>query len=337
MLVLWCAVAFVRNAHGADPVAEIGSIEELHQLYNDGQYQPLLRKIAKVLALKGEAARLYDRYDIFMLRGNAQLAIKAPTLAIAAFEDAQKAAGDDSQRAVAHATEILLRKSTAMKYKPGTGLPDRQKKKLKEGEKDPDAPIDIVSLESRKAAFVSLWADSMAASMGWMNAAKEARTLPGVTSAVKNVVDLRAIEIATTGKDDKSRAMLDELAGRAADLIAAEIATQKTRVDVIAAAADEEIQETVRQPDPNNITGTVDVTRRHKRGLDAKGMMQLNDVMKTCRRITPAVEELAANLPIDATRLRGIIVDNEAVIARAQTVLQTDYRGVDITPRGPGR
>src|SRR5262249_28708889 len=51
-LVLICISSL---AIAKDPVAEIGTSEELHALYNDGKYQPLLQKIAKILALRGDA------------------------------------------------------------------------------------------------------------------------------------------------------------------------------------------------------------------------------------------------------------------------------------------
>ena len=67
MLYRWLLISLllvpgaVVRAAEAEPLP---TSEELHKLYDEGQYQPLLAKLPRVLALKGPAAAKYDLVDL---------------------------------------------------------------------------------------------------------------------------------------------------------------------------------------------------------------------------------------------------------------------------------
>src|SRR5215203_3939895 len=45
-------------------VAGLPTADELHQSFKDGNYKETLQKLSRVLALKGDAAKAYDRHDL---------------------------------------------------------------------------------------------------------------------------------------------------------------------------------------------------------------------------------------------------------------------------------
>src|SRR5689334_4614100 len=53
--------------------------DEIHELFKDQKYKETLQRLSRVLALKGEAAKAYDRHDLLRLRGETQLKLKDVT------------------------------------------------------------------------------------------------------------------------------------------------------------------------------------------------------------------------------------------------------------------
>ena len=74
--------------------------DDVHQLFNDGKYKETLQKVARLLALKGDAAKAYDRHDLLVLKAESHLRQKEGPAAIAAYEQAAKEAPDDKAKAV---------------------------------------------------------------------------------------------------------------------------------------------------------------------------------------------------------------------------------------------
>src|SRR5215218_333150 len=76
------ASSLVRAQANADPIP---TLQELQQLQTDKQWQPLLQKLSRVLGLRGDAAKNYDRYELFSMKGEAHAQLKQPVPAISAF------------------------------------------------------------------------------------------------------------------------------------------------------------------------------------------------------------------------------------------------------------
>src|SRR5262249_38076561 len=64
------------------------TMDELKGLMDQQQWQQLLQRSSRVVSLRGQAAQNYDRYDLLMMRGEAQLQMKNSPQAIASFKDA---------------------------------------------------------------------------------------------------------------------------------------------------------------------------------------------------------------------------------------------------------
>src|SRR6185503_20044475 len=123
---------------------------------NAGQAQEVSRQVARFLAMKGDAAKQYDRYDLMMLHGEAALRMKQNSVAMQSFAEAQKETTDDQKKAIARGTEILVRKSKQTGYTPRVTV------RPAPGEK-PAGPMPIIEEADRKVALEALLADEMTA------------------------------------------------------------------------------------------------------------------------------------------------------------------------------
>src|SRR4051794_13841822 len=189
----------------AAPAAEpLPTPDDLHQLFKDKQYAPLLLKLQRVLQLKGDAAKRYDRCDLLVLKGETHLQLKEQSLATAAFADAIKSIDDQTdpkEAATARAIALLVKRSRVFMFTPRTA-PRGQAPK----------PISILDLDQRPVAFAAMFEDARVDTLAKLKAAKSSKTLMPIVEAVNAAADLRVLELASTGKDELSAAQLDGLA-----------------------------------------------------------------------------------------------------------------------------
>src|SRR3954462_13973182 len=104
-LILCSAIALA--AHTKPPAGP--SAEQLHQMFNQGNYADVLKQLRAVLAVKDAPG--YDQYDLQTLKGETLLRMKVDTEAADSFRDAAKVAKSPEQASLARATELLLRRS----------------------------------------------------------------------------------------------------------------------------------------------------------------------------------------------------------------------------------
>src|SRR5688572_2221999 len=92
-LLLIVSFAVIPAARAADERG-LPPMEELETMLEEKKYQPVLQTISRVLALKGEAARAYDRGKVLLLKGEAHLQMRQGPTAVGAFNDAAEVATD---------------------------------------------------------------------------------------------------------------------------------------------------------------------------------------------------------------------------------------------------
>ena len=200
-----------RDAKDALP-----SMAELRRQFDEAQYQDVLKQIQRLLQLKGDAAKPYDRYELFCLRGECFLRIKSMSLAADAFEDAAEAAKDNSKKeGVARGTAVLIRRAKQVGYVPRPAKAERGKPPPPA----PPEPMKIIEEADRKAAFARLLEDERAAVVPKVEAAQNVTSIPPIIDVARLLGDLQAVEIAATGKGDQTQAMTKDLAAHAHDLI----------------------------------------------------------------------------------------------------------------------
>src|SRR5688572_22292419 len=181
VLVVGTALGMAAPARAEQETLPTG--EEIHELFDDGKYPEVLKKLSRVLALKGNAAKAYDRYDLLMLKGEAHLQTRAGSAAMAAFKQAAEEAPDPQAASVARATERLVRRSKNLAYEPAVRDPDNPSRGAGE-------PIDIRDARRRRDALAALFADEMAAAAPRFKAARSSRTLPPIAEAISAAAGL---------------------------------------------------------------------------------------------------------------------------------------------------
>ena len=130
-------------AQQADPLP---TIEQIRKRIEAGDGADALKHVNRLLSLRGKAAEAYSKHELLSLKGEAHLRLRANEAAAAAFRQAASEADDPQQKAVARATELLIRRSKNLGFTPN--------KVAKGGKAE---PIDIVEAESRHKALSALF------------------------------------------------------------------------------------------------------------------------------------------------------------------------------------
>jgi hypothetical protein len=296
--------ACVHLARAATPANEpLPTEDDLRQLFKAGDYQPLVLKATRILQLKGDAAKKYKRYDILMLKGEAQLRLKQLPGAIESFAAAAKEAKEPKEVNLAAALEILVRKSPGGKYIL-KGLPG-----------SPPDQYDIADEQGRKRAFEALYSDEASAAGPKIKAAENAQSLPPILDGLKVVSRLRILELIAKGTDEKTTDSAKELGVHAAKLMTAAVDGLRRDVQIISARANSTIRST------NPQSGTT--AGYQQRGLWPADTKALREYINTADQITQAAKDLQT--ATKAEGLANVAAASEKVAAEAQALLDTDF------------
>ena len=315
----------------ADPLP---TMQEMEVLYNEKQWQPLLQKTSRVLPLRGQAAQNYDRYQIYMWRGEAQLQLKANSQAVAMFKDAAEETTEPEKIATARASALLVKRSNNGKYtrkSPAT---------QPAGEKT----FDVTDPAKRKDAFVALAEDEAAALEPKAKAAAAGKSLKPIADMFQMVEDLRAAELAGTGKTDRTDGLITPLAAHAKTLTGDEVQRQKQRVDKIDASANKIIDYSAPLrsrggpygPGAGSNSNRIPTEKRYKKqGLLGTDERDLKDVIATCKNVESANAQLAQAFGQTlGAPLLEVASQAKAVGEKANVVLTADYSHSSSDPGG---
>jgi hypothetical protein len=306
-----------RAAKADSPVTSepLPSGDQLHQLFKDKQYTVLLQKLSRVLQLRGDAARVYDKIDLLLLKADTHLQLKEQSLAVAAASAAVKLIDEDhtdlKQAAVAKATEKLLKQTHGYTFTPRTAprgqLPQ---------------PISLLDVDRRADCFAAMFNDAKFDIASKMRAAKSARTLLPIIEAIKAVAELRTLELAAYGKDEQSAAQLDGLANQAKDLMAKAVKDLKAQADKDHDRANDLL--------PVRVDTRVALTSTqlyYKKGLEGDMMRELNKIVADSEAIAEAAKQFADISKAAADGFGEVQDAAEKVAKSAKATLEDDYTG----------
>ncbi len=292
-----------------DPVP---ATDQIKTMVDGGQYSDALKAIAQAIPATAAGAR----YDLYMLRGEALLREKQGYLAATAFDMAEGETAQPVPYAVAWATSYLIKQSANLVYAPqsdgGAG----------------SARYDIVDPGQRKEALTALFEKEYAVADAGYKDVKNERSLPPIIDFAHGLGTAHLLELAATGEDAKTRAMVKELATHAETLITNACTDMSRQVDTIDTRANEYVAFTNNVPDPNNARRTIQQTQYQKRGLSANDRATLANVVATCNRIPPAARDLVYYLSTDAGAFRPAVDSAANILRKAQDTLNANYSGV---------
>jgi len=301
-------------AAAAKPAAEPApTTEEIKRLMDEGKHREALQKLSRALALKGDAAKQYDRHELLRTKAEAHLNIKDAAAAASAFAAAAKEAPDEASRAQDKASEIVVKRSKNLVFTPKPG---------KKGDKA--EPVEILDPEKRKAAFAALLEEEQAAAAPGLKAAKASKTLPPIVEALKQISDLRMLELAATGEDAEASKMVDDLSGRAQKLMDEAVQDMAALVKDVETSANDLQPTAVPTRAPGGRGAMLTQTLR-RRGLSHKDRQDLQRTIGDLKKLVPMARELAESLGEQGKDFEKVAEDGEVVGNKAHEVLTANY------------
>jgi hypothetical protein len=313
------------KARAAEP-EPLATTEELQKMYADGQYQPLLAKLPRVLALKGQAAAKYDLVALNLLKADTFVQLKQQPQAINATNDAVKAITEQTpadSAAKARAQQILFKQSPGLTY---TSKADRTMK-----------PIPLADMAQRKAAYNALLGDMKADIAAKIKAAQSAKALPPIITAVQSLSDMGTVETVATGSDKATATAADDLAGGAKNLITKAITEmsgtamsidQKAKEMIPYGVRDTAVNTNERGPDGKARQITVAEPTMRMRGLTNAQRDTLREIADTCDRVVTVCRSFEQVSKQHAEGFKTIEASAQKVLTDSRTTLDADYTGV---------
>jgi hypothetical protein len=306
-VLLTAALAIGAWACGA--AAQAPSSEEIHRLIGEKNYGQALQKITAGLALRGDAGKAVNRYELLMLKGECHLQLKASSYAADAFAAAAKdPLASAPERAVAAGHEMLVRQAKGFAYTPRAQPADKSR----------PAPIDILDPESRRRAFEALLADELAANEPKVAATKASRSLDAMAALFKPLAVMEGLERASTKDGDAPRvkALQSELTDRAKRNLADALRAVGKRVGEIDKEANTFVEGFQDVQDPFAYYPRPVRERIYKRkGLTDAQVNELRQANATCDKLPRVLPAMAEGLHApdrafepfadEAARIRG--------------------------------
>lgn len=269
---------------GARPVAPqpepLPTVDEVRRQLETGDAAEGLKQINRLLALRGKAAEGYDRHELLSLKGDAHLKLKANQAALVAFRQAAAATDDPQQQAVARATELLIKRSKNLAYTP---------KKVARGDKA--EPIDIADPASRQKALAALFIDEVAPLVPKVEAAKNARSVAPMITAMAAAREVQFLERAANGSAEQVGGMIEALAAAGEEMLGKVVERATKRVDRITALANE--TEHVRQVIPTSAGSYRTVMIPARRGVKNDDVVELKKIIDACDEVVAQATALA--------------------------------------------
>ena len=306
---------------GAGGAADaLPNADDVHQLFNEGKYKETLQKVARLLALKGDAAKAYDRHDLLVLKAESHLRQKEATAAVAAYEQAAKEAPDAKAKAVDTATPLLIKRSKNLTFTPpvkkGAGAAAAA---------GSSEPIDITDPEKRKEAFAAMFAEQKEQAAPKFKAAKDAKSLPPIADAVKLAGNLRTLELAATGDDAEVKAMVQDLSAKAQKMMVDAVESMTKTVQDIEASANnlQPARTFTRSPLPGG--GAFAESTYRKRGLMTPDVNDLKRIISDTQKLAPAAKEMGTALGDAGEDFNHVAKMAADLHDKAREVLTHDY------------
>ncbi len=289
--------------HGAQATTE--TQEQLQQDFEAKDYQKLLPKLNQALALKGPAAAGYDRYKLLLLKGETQLRIPPGKSAADAFKAASLVAPDADSTAIAKATFVLVNRSSNGKFQP--------KKPADSKSSQPPAAIDILDPDSRKQAFAALFAEMVATDQPMVDRTEQMTTLPPIVSTAQKLGDLRPVEIAASGSDDKSKEMLKKIATHAQTLMSDAIKNMDAQLKALQTDAEKRVKTLSGRRRANS--------SEMSEGLTPSNVDQAQSIADQAKQLASAATQMDTVFG-DAADFKTVETDAQKTVQDAQDLLK---------------
>jgi hypothetical protein len=293
------------------------TVEQIRKLLDDGNGADALKHVNRLLALRGKAGESYDKYELLTLKGEAHLRLKANEAAAVAFRQAAAETEDRQHKAVARATEQLIRRSKNLAYTP---------KKLARGEKA--EPIDVVNPDSRHKAISALFVDEVSPLLPKAEAAKAARSVGPMIKAMAAAREMEYLELAANGSADQINGIVEGLKEQGKSMLTRVMEKATKRVDRITTLAND--TERVRQVIPMSGGGYRSVMIEKRRGVQKDDITELKGIIDACDEVIAQANALAESTGGEEREVEDLVEaadDLKVHVQRMLRVHDVEYKG----------
>lgn len=287
------------------------SMADLHLLFEQEKYTDLMKHMPRLLTLRGKAAEPYNKWELYMLKFEAHMKLKATAPALATLRDASEITDDATRLAWCKSVELLIRRSKNFLYQP---QPMRKEK--------PPA-IDIIDAENRKMALKALLTDELTVVKPRVDKALDSRSMVAIADAVSALQGFDVLELAAGGGTDESKQMIAELRTRGIALMAKTVIAMQANQTQIDKNANELIRYVVNLPNFNG--GFTQQVRYRKRGLENREYNDLKEMIRTTEQIIPNARGLAKATGGQVREVEDLITAAEDLLRKAERTLNADY------------
>jgi hypothetical protein len=219
--------------------------------------------------------------------------------------------------------QVLLKRAQAYSYLPRTAP---------KGETP--APINLLDVTKRKAAYVALLEDMRAEVAAKAKAAKAGKTLPPIVEAVRGITGMRAVELMAKGTDADSQKLADDLAAQAKALMGDASTAMAKRAKEIDADANSIIPNLNNNAANNGRTNTGragtnnnQTTTSYKKGLDTRSINELKEIIDNSTKVQSVAIDFEQVSKQNAAGFKEIADSADKTAKAASVTLKADYSG----------
>ena len=315
---------FLARQAPAQSALNSPTLDELTALLDGGKPSDLLKQLM-IIRSSQKLLATYDASQLSVLKAEALLQNKDKLDAIEAFKSAQKEAADEKSRAYARACEVLVTRATGMAYIPHPTPATATAPALK-----PDG-IALTDRKHRHEALLALFADEFKAAQPKLQKALAAKSLPDMVPAVKTLDDLEMLELAATSATAQVEAAKASFVDHLQTVVVAAVKNMQTTAEGISRLANTIIRTILSDTDSDG--NLVQWAGYRKRGLTTSEANNLKEIIATCNRIEPALDEIIKQLHVDGNATKSVATEATSLAATATGTLNTDYTPEVAAPR----
>jgi hypothetical protein len=298
----------------ADPLP---TVEEVQKLLKEGNGAEALKQVNRLLTLRGKSAAGYDKYELFTLKGDAHLKLKAGEPAAAAFRQAAAATDDPQHQAVAKATEMLIKRSKNLSYTP---------KKVAKGDKA--EAIDVANPDARQKALAALFVDEVSPLLAKVEAAKGATSVAPMIKAMAAAREVEFLERAANGSADQVNGVVQALAEQGRTMLTKVVEKATKRVDRITTLANE--TENIRQVIPTGSGAYRTVVIPRRRGIKHEDVTELKGIIDGLDEVMAQAKALQQAKGSDESEIESLTESADDLKLHVQRMLRVhnvEYEG----------
>jgi hypothetical protein len=289
--------------------------DDVQQALDHRDFGTAAKLASKLLALKGVPAAGLDRFQLWTMKGDAQIGQKLISNAIESYTQALKETNDPQQTAMVKATILLLHHATGSTYVPKAAPAPGETK---------TGPLDLTDHEKRKQAFGALLTDLLVPLQPKIKSAMTSQSVVAIWPVLQQVEELEMLDELSNGNTDKTMQSVAGLSEHARTLISTALKGMWQRLDDIDKAANRTTNMTQQAFMPNG--GFYSNNTPIKAGLTEGNKKELNDIIHTCQQIQDAANAFSQSAASDKDKdWASVTSDANRVSSRANDLLNANY------------